>query len=150
MGQYNSHNRLQELIIFHSHALQFPRKSMGMKFPHHCVRISFPRHYVGMKFPQNGVGIKIPQTIRRNCILFIILRPAGPCLTVVNPIWPCLSPIDLVWPNLTHLTPLTDLTPLTPLTLWLGNIVTSCQIEMILDIWYWISDTCYLILLCDI
>ena len=77
LGQHNSHNRLQELIIFHSHALQFPRNSMGMKFPRHCVGISFPCHYVGMKFPQNGVGIKFPQTIRRNYILFIILQPAA-------------------------------------------------------------------------
>ena len=76
LGQHNSHNRLQELIIFHSHALQFPRNSMGMKFPHHCVGISFPRHYVGMKFPKNGVGMRFPQTICRNCILFIILHPA--------------------------------------------------------------------------
>ena len=60
--------------FFYSHALQFPRHSMGMKFPHHCVGISFPCHYVGMKFPQNGVGIKFPQTIRWNCIQFIILR----------------------------------------------------------------------------
>ena len=30
---------------------------------------------MGMKFPQNGLGMKFPQTIRRNCILFIILHP---------------------------------------------------------------------------
>ena len=28
----------------HSHALWFPRQSIGMKFPRHCVGISFPRH----------------------------------------------------------------------------------------------------------
>ena len=58
-------------------ASQFPHNSMGMKFPRHCVGISFPRHYAGMRFPQDGMGIKFPQTIRRNCILFIILLPGG-------------------------------------------------------------------------
>ena len=51
---------------------------MGMKFPRHCVGISFPHHYMGIEFPQNGMGMEFPQTIRRNCILFIILPPGHP------------------------------------------------------------------------
>ena len=69
--------RLKELMNLYSYALQFPQYSMGLKFPRHFVGITFPCHYVGIKFPQNGVGIKFPQTIRWNCILFIILPPAG-------------------------------------------------------------------------
>ena len=63
--------------FFYSHPLQFLPQSMGMKFPHHCVGISFPHHYMGIEFPQNGMGMEFPQTIRRNCILFIILPPAS-------------------------------------------------------------------------
>ena len=51
-----------------------PTPQHGNEIPTYCVGISFPRHSVGMIFPHNGVGIKFPQTVRRNCILFIILR----------------------------------------------------------------------------
>ena len=80
LWEQNFHNRLQELILFYDHALQFPCHRMGLKFPRHCVGISFPCHYMGMKFPQNGMGMKFPQTICRNCILFIILRPGLPSI----------------------------------------------------------------------
>ena len=56
-----------------SHAI-----SMGMKFL---------RLFVGMKFPQNGLGMKFPQTIRRTCILFIILRPGGLCVIKAFKSW---------------------------------------------------------------
>ena len=75
LWEQNFHNRLQELILFYDHALQFPCHRMGLKFPRHCVGISLPCNDMGMKFPQNGMGMKFTQTICRNCILFIILPP---------------------------------------------------------------------------